>query len=198
MQPEKLDISTSLPSTIFEKYYERYTMKLINVSTETFPDLFAIVDDCDSSNLSKYNWYALKRKDTYYAARVERVRGKQKEIRMHRQILGCDSPHIDHIDGNGLHNWRSNLRPCENWQNAGNRRLHSSNTSGFRGVGWDKQKSRWIARLFTKKKTIHLGTFICPTRAAIAYDQAAMEYFGEFYKPQVIKAAVLCKLGEKK
>ena len=79
-------------------------------------------------------------------------------------------------DHNGLNNQRSNLRPCSQGQNNGNSRQRVGR-SGFRGVYLKKETLRWAACISPHR---HLGTYSTQEEAARAYDEAAIERFGEF------------------
>ena len=101
---------------------------------------------------------------------------------MHRVILntpmGMDT---DHINGNGLDNRRCNLRICTHAENISNQRKYSNTMlSKFKGVSWDKSRNRWIVYIGVHPKRIFLGRFKTEIDAAIAYDNAARKYFGEF------------------
>lgn len=63
---------------------------------------------------------------------------------------------------------------------AGSERMRSNNTSGVRGVYWDKRSQKWRAEIFFKKKRLYLGLFDTIEKAAAARKVAAKEYFGEF------------------
>jgi len=52
--------------------------------------------------------------------------------------------------------------------------------SGFKGVCWHKQKKKSRAQIDVNGKRTHLGYFSDPVQAAIAYDSAALELYGEF------------------
>lgn len=144
---------------------------------------FALVDDEDYEFLMQWKWCAHKEYNTYYAIRGRRALEKTgaTKIKMHRQILGITDPKIlvDHIDHNGLNNQRSNIRQCTHHQNL----MNSGRVSGvskFRGVWWDKARSKWEAGLRMKYIKKYLGRFDSETDAAIAYNKAAKEHFGEF------------------
>jgi AP2 domain len=89
---------------------------------------------------------------------------------------------VDHADGNGLNNCRSNLRDGTGFRNTANSRLASNNTSGYKGVTWKKRAGKWCASIMINQKAIHLGTFSTPEEAAAAYDRAAVSLFGEYAK----------------
>ena len=92
---------------------------------------FALVDDQDYDVLNQWRWYALKDHRTFYACRKtpnpDGDSPKQKMIQMaHAVLTGKESNHIDHINGNGLDNRRSNLRLCTPSQNGANQRLQQN------------------------------------------------------------------------
>ena len=86
--------------------------------------------------------------------------------------------HVDHIDRNGLNNQRSNLRICTNEENRMNHKKYKNNKTGFNGVVIDKKS--FVAQIFVKGKRIYIGCFPTPEDAALAYEQEAINYFGEF------------------
>ena len=87
---------------------------------------------------------------------------------------------IDHINGNGLDNRKTNLRLANYSQNLANTGKHKNNKSSFKGVYWDKDKKKWRVTLSKNKKTIHIGVYVDKLEAAKAYDMAALKYHGEF------------------
>lgn len=90
------------------------------------------------------------------------------------------SRHIDHIDGNGTNNAIANLREATRSENMQNRRLHSNNTSGMRGVMWHKATGKWLAKIQANGKPKHLGLFDSQGAAHEAYVNAAKELHGVF------------------
>lgn len=88
---------------------------------------------------------------------------------------------IDHIDGNRTNNKLSNLRDVTFEQNAHNATLRKDNTSGFKGVHFHRNHNKWVARVHTKGRSIHLGCFLTPEEAHLAYCEAAAKYFGEHF-----------------
>lgn len=56
----------------------------------------------------------------------------------------------------------------------------ADNTSGYKGVTWDKREQKWRARIGKEGKRKHLGYFDTAEEAHEAYKNAAPEYHGEF------------------
>lgn len=88
---------------------------------------------------------------------------------------------IDHINGVKTDNRISNLRLATNKQNAQNTGLRRDNTSGVRGVYYEKgRKSPWKARIKIDGKFKFLGYFVTKGEAETAYQTAAEEHFAAF------------------
>lgn len=139
----------------------------------------SLVDADKVDELTVCCWFADMRDNGRIYARGQF--GK-KRIAMHRKVLGNDSPETDHINGNGLDNRKANLRPASHSQNQFNCRVHSRNTSGFKGVTKATGKKPWIANIGISGRIQHLGSFSTPEEAHEAYCTAAREAAGEFYR----------------
>lgn len=139
----------------------------------------ALVDDEDYEELSKYKWYAIKGKVTYYAVRNIKAPTKsgQRMIQMHQVITGKLG--MDHADGDGLNNQKYNLRDVVENGNSWNRRPQAKGSSIYKGVS-KRRDNAFIAGIRQYNKRIHLGTFSSEVEAAKAYDVKARELFGEF------------------
>src|SRR4051812_16134246 len=97
-----------------------------------------LVDDTDYELLKSYSWCIAV--NGYAVARHKKA---GKVIYMHRLLLNAKKGQItDHINGNRLDNRRVNLRLCSAAQNAKNQARKVNNTSGFKGVSFDKRKSK--------------------------------------------------------
>jgi hypothetical protein len=149
---------------------------------------FALVDDADYGTLAKHKWYA----SGNYACRDIWVDGKKKVLWMHRVIMNApEGMDVDHINGNGLDNRRScNLRVCTRAQNLKNMRKPSTNTSGYKGVSFNKQTGRWSAYYKLNSKKHSIGEFDTPEEAAAAYDVYASKHYGEFARLNATGVAV--------
>jgi len=89
---------------------------------------------------------------------------------------------VDHINGDRLDNRRANLRIVTKQQNRQNigKQSHREMTSRYKGVVQHPKTLRWRAIVKTGGKQRHLGYFATEHEAALAYNTAARELFGEF------------------
>lgn len=146
--------------------------------------LVAVIDAADILLVEGWNWTAERSKvgGTTYAVRGASIGGgRSKTVKMHQVIFAFAEGKLpDHKDGDGLNNRRQNLRPATHQQNTWNRRLSSANTSGFKGVCYRIDRGTWLASITVNGKRRKLGTFGDRVDAAMAYDAAASEMFGEF------------------
>jgi hypothetical protein len=136
-----------------------------------------LIDSSDYKIVSSFSWY-------YHEgyARYSTIQNA-KSFLMHRLLTGAgEDIQIDHRDMDGLNNTQGNLRFATHGQNQQNRRKHKLMSSHFKGVYFKKSKMIWAAQLSINKKKIHLGYFYSEIDAAIAYNDAATIYFGEFAK----------------
>ena len=141
----------------------------------------ALVDDQDYDHLMQWKWFfsgGYARRSTYPYGR-----GRPIQVAMHKEVSqrkGLRCKEVDHIDRNGLNNTRGNLRPATRRQQAMNRGLRKDDTSGYKGVCWHQKTGKWAASIMHNGRREHMATFVDPKRAAAAYNERALEYFGEF------------------
>lgn len=99
-----------------------------------------------------------------------------KTMYLHRLIFP-ESKEVDHINNDGLDNRRSNIRPATHRQNAANK--ISSRIKGVR-----KRGNKWEAYISNSgiggAKWKYLGLYSTRQEAISAYNQAAVEQWGEF------------------
>lgn len=91
---------------------------------------------------------------------------------------------IDHIDCDRVNNRISNLREATHSENLRNTGRTVVNTSGFKGVSLHKMTGKWQARVGVNRTRKYLGLFDTPEEAFIAYQAAAQELHGEFYRDE--------------
>lgn len=77
---------------------------------------------------------------------------------MHRLVMNCpDNMEVDHIFHVNHDNRKSKLRIVTGSQNSMNQRVNSNNTSGVKGVSWNKNSNKWFAVINFNKKSIKKG-----------------------------------------
>lgn len=138
---------------------------------------FALVDDVDYEDVSKHKWFAVFDGSNWYAAR--KLNGNQ--VRLHNYLM--EPPRgvqIDHRDGDGLNCQRRNMRISTHRQNMQNMKRSRSNKSGFKGVSWRANLSKWIAQARYKGEVKYLGLFKNVEDAARAYDTFTAKHYGQF------------------
>ena len=147
-----------------------------------FKGKYALVDDCDDWVL-KLRWTGWKdRTGNIYAIVSSRKEGLHSQ-RLHRLILGLKKgdSEVDHIDGDGLNNLRSNLRLATKSQNGMNMRKRKG-TSKYKGVCWYKPYKKWRTQIMKDYRQMHIGYYISEIDAAKAYDKKAKELFGKYVR----------------
>lgn len=136
-----------------------------------------LVSPEDRDLLKQFTWTIVRMGRNFYAV-SEAVKGHAgiASRLLHQHVL--DAPLLDHENRNGLDSRRSNVRRATHTQNQGNRRKRRGTVSRYKGVIWTRDK--WVAQLRTLDKQMWLGSFSSEDDAALAYNFAAVEYFGEF------------------
>jgi hypothetical protein len=147
---------------------------------------FTIVDDDDFERVCIFRWCYY---GDGYAARGYRENGKVRIVRLHHMIIGNPRPGflVDHINGNRLDNRKSNLRFVTNQQNIFNSQkrqliISGGNSSKYKGVTWMTDSNKWRNRITLGGREFHLGVFESEQEAALAYNQAAIKFYGEYSK----------------
>lgn len=152
-------------------------------------DICVLVDDEDYEELNKYEWYLMSiyhtKSKIFYARRY----GNDNAILMHRVVLGLQSSkeHGDHVDGNGLNNQKYNLRSSTHSQNQANSKKKPNSFSEYKGVVKREKRRKFQSEIRVGGKKINLGNFTDEQQAALAYNKAAIRYFGEFAKLNILK-----------
>lgn len=138
--------------------------------------MVAKIDAEDALLVSRYAWSANETMEGRFYAQAKDEQGKN--VYLHRLILNAPSDLLaDHRNHDTLDCRRFNLRLATTVQNTANCNRKRSH-SGFRGV--TLRKTRFQAKIMRSGKFYHLGYFATGEEAAVAYDKAAIEHFGEF------------------
>lgn len=87
---------------------------------------------------------------------------------------------LDHADRDRSNNRFKNLRPCSRSNNRMNSGVSVRNTSGVKGVRWNKFRNRWTAVITKNYKIMHVGHFKEFDDAVAARRDAELRLFGEF------------------
>lgn len=141
---------------------------------------FTCTYDCIFEDLIKSHTWNILKSSKYNRTLYVYTKIKGKCFYLHRLIMNAPKgKYVDHLDGNGLNNVVSNLRLCTNSENGSYSKKRTSNTSGYKGVYFSRNKNLWVAqiRINYKKKTSYHKT---KEDAARAYDALAKVYFKEF------------------
>lgn len=142
----------------------------------------AIIDASDVGHVAGRNWYACTCSNITYAHSRFHIPGiGARPVKLHRLLLQPgEGLFVDHIDGDGLNNRRSNLRVATKGENNINRGMQKNNSTGFKGVFWHRQRAKWMAQIGHHKRCVHLGLFDTPEEASLAYREASQKLHGEF------------------
>ena len=103
----------------------------------------------------------------YYVHRIILTKYLEREIK--------EGYHCDHINHNPSDNRISNLRELNHQENIQHQQLSPRNTSGFKGVSWNKPTNKWRADIMLNNKKLFLGYFDTKEDAYSAYKKKAQE-----------------------
>lgn len=149
---------------------------------------FAIVDDEDYPYLSRFDWYANKKKDIEYAITGIYMNKVTTQIPLHYFLTKRRQGYvIVHKNRNCLDNRKSNLlmvRACISHHRTKKYKMRSDNRTGIRskykGLCWDKRNKKWQVSIMKDKKRTYVGIFKEEKKGAEAYNKKAKELYGKF------------------
>lgn len=131
-------------------------------------------DISDFDIVSKRNWFM---NGDYITCKYN-----SKKIKLHRYILNCsDDLVVDHIDGNPKNNRRNNIRICTQKENSYNCKIRNDSNNNYKGVVF-VGNGMYRARIQKDGKRFWIGTYRSEESAARAYNEKALELFGEYAK----------------
>lgn len=145
----------------------------------------------DYDKIKDFCWYYSK--TGYLKTNRKKDDGTVSPILFHRFVMNAtiddlDVDHISHYPRKELKfdNRKSNLRFVTDSQNGMNQYTAINNTSGAKGVYWNKQYNNWFALITVNKKRIHLGSFKKFEDAVKARKEAEKKYYGEYNCEEII------------
>lgn len=142
-----------------------------------------LVDAADYEWLSQWKWSYDR---NGYAVRIQYWIDTQglrrlRKFMLHREILAAPrGVQVDHINHDRLDNRRRNLRLATPLQNHVNSRPKRTSGSPYKGVWRRPSDGKWLAYITAHGRKRFLGSYDTPEAAALAYDAAAYEAWGEF------------------
>ena len=96
-------------------------------------------------------------------------------------FMGQEVPkQVDHMNGIRNDNRWCNLRASCYFTNSCNKGKQPSNTSGYKGVSWDRKSGKWLAQISVKNKKIYLGRYDDLETAYEVYCKSADKYHKEY------------------
>lgn len=137
-----------------------------------------LVDDEDYQFLSRLRWGTTKVTGKMYPSHfLQSTSQRVTAIMMHQLLMDTKQGHaIVHRDRNPFNNQKSNLVHLSYSLLRASSAPKARESSKYKGVAFNKKSQRWRAQCGHK----FLGTFKDEKEAAIAYDVAAFEAYGEW------------------
>lgn len=167
---------TETAYSINKKYNESEIMDdVVHVYIDNDKTKIMLCDIEDWKNLKNCYWT----EQQGYAVAIKNY----EWIRFHREVMNVDNPKIqvDHINGNRLDNRKTNLRLCSNQENSMNRYENSNNSSGYKGVYFDKDRNKWRGAIQYNGKSIKsTKRYNTPEEAYEWYIEKSNELFGDY------------------
>lgn len=143
-----------------------------------------IVDNDLVEELIKHRWYF--NKNGYVYCKYKAI-NKRVAIPLHQYVYylknkividGSQGLQLDHINRNRADNRISNLRPVTRTQQNDNRKLLTSNKTGYQGVSLAVKRNQFRADFYFKNKRRNLGYYKYPEEAALNYLEAYVKSRG--------------------
>lgn len=170
-------------TTALVPYSKKINLNKAKKGIYYYVDIYTLVPYWWYEWLSQFNWHIRISKNSFYAKR--QVKGRS--IYIHKVISETVNTRIiiDHKNMNGLDNTYRNIRFATTSQNAAN--IKPRGVSKFLGVSVTKSRnntSKWRSSIKINGKSKTLGCYVFTPEgeisAALAYDVAAKEKYGEF------------------
>ena len=106
-----------------------------------------------------------------------KLKGLRKAIKTHHVVWFFEynewpTSQLDHIDGNKVNNYHTNLRQVTNRENSQAYHKSRKTCSKYTGVYWVRNRRKWGSQIQINTRLSFLGRFDCELEAARAYDKA--------------------------
>lgn len=170
----------SKPETAYNinKKYNEYEVSgnTVKVYVDNDKERIMLCDLEDWETLKEYYW---RENAEGYAVAINNY----KTIIFHREALGLKNPKIqaDHINGRRLDNRKINLRSCSNQENSFNKYENSNNSSGYKGVYFDKTRNKWRGAIqYNGKSMKSPKRYDTPEEAYQWYIEKSNELFKDY------------------
>ena len=152
------------------------------ITKKKIPILF---DKRDLHIVKRNPWYIAKDRRNFYV--YYREYKSKLNTRLHTVIMNPSKGMVvDHINGNGLDNRRKNLRVCFNSENVCNRKRNKNNSTGYKGVVFDKRYTHRLKPFATRVGNKEYGRFKTKEEAALKYNEIAKVLFKGFARLNII------------
>lgn len=115
----------------------------------------------------------------YIVIRIDRVLYRAARLAFIYMTGACPDV-VDHENRIRHDDRWVNLREATSSQNGQNTSTRTDNTSGHKGVTWDKSRGKWMAMITVDKRAINLGRFVALDEAVAARRAAELKHFGTF------------------
>lgn len=125
-----------------------------------------------------------KHYDGYATLHIKDKNGIDKKVRLHRVVMNMiedkdEGKIIDHINRDKSDNRKCNLRIVSHETNNRNTGMYCHNTSGVKGISWNKKTSTWEVYIHQHNKKINLGRYKDKNKAINVREIAEIIYFGK-------------------
>ncbi len=138
--------------------------------------MFAKVDDADYDLVMRHTWHV--NDGGYAVTNVKKADGTgYTTLAMHHLIVGKG---VDHEDRDPRNNQRHNLRYATLSQNLANSGPRPSNSTGYKGVTYEKARNKYVAQINFNHRVRRIGRFNTAIEAAYAYNEEALKTWGKY------------------
>ncbi len=153
---------------------------------EYFPDTGLLVNRINRGNSPKGKVLGTKNASGHLVAQLDKVMYLVHRLVWFYSFKEWPTEIIDHIDRNPSNNRLDNLREANKAGNIYNSKLRVDNTSGLKGVYFDKRRGHYYSQIVIQGKKEYLGRFNSAEEAHTAYIQKCKENHGEFLNEDLI------------